>query len=708
MISRRNFLRNTGGAGLLGILPAAAVAGNVLPEKPTDPTGIPLTVSLDGAWDFCLDPEGRGIAGKWFASPEKASGWQAVQVPHTWQVDPEHVEYFGKAWYRKSFFVPESWSGSTVRVEFEAVYHSARVWLNGQSVGAHLGKGYTAFLLNLTSAIKPGAVNTLMVEADNRFDDDMLPRNHSYDWAADGGMTRPVSLHVTGSVFTERTAIVSTPDIPGKKASVAVTATLSNTSRRAVSVEVIYGCHLEGSGEVAASGQLAVKLAAGETREAVLQTLTITDPALWHFDHPDLYVLHLELRRSGELIHVIDETFGIRKIEVKNAGFYLNGERVWLMGVERMGGSNPYIGMAETSEWIRHDHDDLKILNCVFTRAHWQQDKRVLDYCDRHGIFIQCEVPTWGGATFKGMGDQPSEPIMKNGLEQLRELIHRDRNHPCIFSWGLCNEIGGQNPPAYHFAENMLKQAKRLDPERLCSYASNSLQKTPEKDVSRLMDFVEWNEYYESWYPGTVQDMEKNLALIHAAFPDKPLVISEYGWCRCTVNRTVGDPKKIDVLRSNDAVFRKHDYVGGLIFFCYNDYRTHIGDKGLGVMKQRVHGVVDLLGARKPSFDVLRYESGPVSSLNAWMNAGVLHMSLATRKTIPAYSLKGYRLRWVVYADQDIPLETGEVPLPELSPGADFSLTRKVLTKQVEKIHVEVVRPTGFSVIDKVIIEKEG
>jgi len=709
MISRRNFLRNTGGAGLLGIIPVASVAAHVLPEKPVDPTAIPLIVSLDGEWDFCLDADERGMKEKWFASPEKQSDWQQVTVPHTWQIDPEHVEYFGKAWYKKRFFVPRSWAGSTVRIEFEAVYHSARVWLNGQSVGMHLRKGYTAFFLDLTPQIKPGAVNTLVVAADNQFDDDMLPRNHSYDWAADGGITRPVSLHVTGPVFTTRVAIVSHADLAHQKAKVQVTATISNTSGGQVNLEVPFNLCLEGEGTVSAQGPVInVKLGPGETKDVVLTPVTLDNPKLWHFDHPHLYVLELELRQDGKLIHVLHETFGIRNIEIKDAGFYLNGERVWLMGVERMGGSNPDIGMAETTEWIRHDHRDLKILNCVFTRAHWQQDKRVLDYCDRHGILIQCEVPTWGGATFKGMQQEPSEVIMQNGLEQLRELIHRDRNHPCIFSWGLCNEIGGQNPPAYHFAANMLKEAKRLDSGRLCSYASNSLEKTPGKDVSALMDFVEWNEYYESWYPGTVEDMEKNLEEIHSAFPEKPIVISEYGWCRCTATRTVGDPKKIDVLRSNDAIFRKHDYVAGLIFFCYNDYRTHIGDKGLGVMKQRVHGVVDLFGARKPSFEVLRQESGPVLSLNSWMDGGSLHMQMTTRKQIPAYTLRGYELRWVVYADQDIPLEQGAVSLPDLKPGQDFSLAKKLLTPGPEKILVQVMRPTGFSVIEKTIVQQEG
>ncbi len=302
------------------------------------------------------------------------------------------------------------------------------------------------------------------------------------------------------------------------------------------------------------------------------------------------------------------------------------------------------------------------------------------------------------------MTDHPDEDIMQNGLEQLREMIHRDRNHPSIFSWGLCNEIGGQNPPAYNFAANMLKEAKRLNPDRLCSYASNSLQQTPEKDVSRLMDFVEWNEYYESWYSGTVHDMEKNLEDIHHAFPEKPIVISEYGWCRCTADRTVGDPKKIDILKSNNAVFRKHDYVGGLIFFDYNDYRTHIGDKGMGPLKQRVHGVVDLYGAKKPSYEVLRYESGPVESLNSWFDKGALHVVLNTRKKIPMYTLRNYTVHWIVYADQNIPLVEGRIPLPDLKLGAHFSQHLKIETPHPEKIIVKIVRPTGFSTINKIIL----
>lgn len=709
MISRRNFLKNSGGIGLLGLMPAAAVAGSLFVDTKAENADVQMLVPLNGRWSFSFDPGDKGITEKWFSSQDKADNWQNVEVPHTWQIVPEHANYFGIAWYKKDFFAPAAWKDKTIRVEFEAVYHSARVWLNGEQAGEHLLKGYTAFTIDLSKIIKPGENNTLVVQVNNAFDENMLPRGHSFDWAADGGIIRPVSLYITQPTFTERVAIVSEPDIENKKAAIHTEVVLCNKNNQSASLEVTCRIREEKSAVIAAEiPAQQVHLKANETKSFQLQDANIQNPLCWHFDHPDLYVLEVSLWKDGKLVHILNETFGIRKIEIKNSGFYLNGERVWLMGVERMGGSNPEYGMAEPSEWIDHDHKDLKNLNCIFTRVHWQQDKRVLDYCDRHGIFIQSEVPTWGSATFDGMKEHPDKDIMQNGLEQLQEMIHRDRNHPSIFSWGLCNEIGGQNPPAYEFAANMLKEAKKLNPDRLCSYASNSLEQTPEKDVSGLMDFVEWNEYYESWYKGTVQDMENNLELIHKAFPDKPIVISEYGWCRCTPDRKVGDPKKIDILRSNDEVFRKRDYVGGLIFFDYNDYRTHIGDKGTGPLKQRVHGVVDIFGARKPSYEVLRYESSPVESLNSWLNAGELYIALKTRERIPTYTLRNYRLHWIIYADQNIPLEAGEIALPDLKPGDNFSSHSKIKTPAPEKIIVKIMRPTRFSAMDKIIFNDNG
>ncbi|QEC52424.1 beta-glucuronidase [Anseongella ginsenosidimutans] len=699
MLTRRNFLKNAGGTGALAMLPAltlSAEANRLSGSGKTEEAHDDLLVSLNGPWLFRTDPDDRGDAEKWYELNETSPDWETVSVPHTWQVDQRYHDYLGTAWYRKVFTVPEDWMTKTLRVEFEAVYHSAKVWLNGKYAGEHLRKGYTAFMLDLSGLIRPGE-NYLVVQAGNRYDDQMLPRNNSYDWAADGGITRPVSLYITPKTYAENVRVTALPDLEQGTATIKVQTQIANTLEDRARLSVTYEI-LEDRGNrlVLSSGeQVPVVLRAGEHKIIEFPDQVLEKPLLWHFDSPNLYHIVVSLSIDGRVVHTKKDTFGVRKIEVRDAGFYLNGERVWLAGVERMAGSHPEYGMAEPASWIRHDHEDMKNLNCIFTRVHWQQDKRVLDYCDRHGMLIQVEVPTWGGGTFKGMKEEPDQAIMQNGLEQLKEMIGREYNRPSVFSWGLCNEIGGQNPPAYKFAENMLKEAKRLDPYRLCAYASNTLHYTPEKDVSKLMDFIEWNEYHESWLGGDTEDMEKNLQAIHKAFPDKPLVISEYGWCRCAPDRKEGDEKLISILKRHNAIFRKHDYVAGLIFFSYNDYRTHRGDKGIGILKQRVHGVVDLYGSRHPSYYALQEESSPVESLDVSFHDQALHVSIDTRKLIPAYTLRNYRLRWIGYADQDIPLETAEITLPDMKPGYAGAFEFKTSLAAFEKIKVEVLRPTG-------------
>ena len=400
---------------------------------------------------------------------------------------------------------------------------------------------------------------------------------------------------------------------------------------------------------------------------------------------------------DGQETHQFTLTFGVRKFEAKGNGLYLNGERVKLMGVERMAGSNPEFGMTEPSQWITHDHDDMKHLNCIFTRVHWPQDKRVLDYCDRHGILMQSEIPAWGYDTFAGMGAEPNADVFQNALEQLREMIARDRNHPSIVVWGLCNEIGGQNPPAYQFAKHMLEEAKRLDPNRLCSYASNSLDETPERDVAGLMDFIETNEYFGSWAPGTPAQVAKHLDKLHAAFPGKPVVISEYGYCACTNDRPEGDEHRIEILRSHDAVFRSKDFVAGAIFFCYNDYRTHVGYSGVGALKQNVHGVVNLCGAQKASYDVLQRESSPVESLTVENHLNAFQLGLKTRHDLPMYKLRGYKLRGTFYGEGAIPVERQEVELPEIAAGAETTAALTFSQSGVPLlVKFEVLRPTGF------------
>jgi beta-glucuronidase len=656
---------------VLAASPAPAV-------EPTFDGRVTEVSSLCGAWDFRTDP---------------AADWRTVTVPHTWQIEAPLADYRGPAWYRRTFDTVRAWQGSAVRVEFEAVFHSATVWVNGKPAGEHLRKGYTAFALDITHLLRWDGPNVILVRVDNAFDENMLPRGRSSDWAHDGGIFRPVQLLITPKVFLERADIDTFPDFSTADARLDIVALARNTGsepwKGMVSLRVID----QETGLTALTKTNVADLTIGSgSMTAAKISATLPGAKLWHFDHPHLY--DLELSTAS---HRLVSTFGVRKFEVRDGGFHLNGERVWLMGVERMAGSNPEYGMAEPEDWIAHDHADLKDLNCVFTRVHWPQDRRVLDYCDRHGILIQTEVPSWGPDTFANMANEPSEAIMANGLEQLREMVARDRNHPCICSWGVCNEIDGQNPPAYTFAKRMYEEAKKLDPTRLVSYASNSLFETPGKDVAGLMDFVMLNEYYGSWQSGTPADLAKTVDQLHQAFPAKPIVISEYGYCACTADRPEGDRKRVETLIGQDRVFRERDYVAGLIFFCYNDYRTHVGDRGLGVMQQRVHGVVDLYGARKASYEVLRTESSPIESIVVDGHPKDFKVTVRTRKHVPAYPIRGYKLRGIYHGYGDIPVERREFDLPELAAGEDTTLGVSFAEAMPLRVEFDVIRPTGFS-----------
>ena len=693
MPSRRQFLTASAGAV------AATLATSAVQATDTEAKAFPTNLaSLCGEWLFRTDSADSGKSQHWYGAAVPSIGWRQVNVPHTWQIEAPVAEYYGTAWYRRSFDVPADWRPFAVRLEFEAVFHTATVWINGQLAGEHRGKGYTAFTFDVTPLLHWGETNAIAVRVDNAFNEHMLPRGRSSDWAHDGGIFRPVQLLITPKVFVERVDVEATPNLTGGDATIAITSYIRNTSRKDWSGRTSYRIVDEASGLTVLTGSAGrgPSIKPGTIATQTMQVV-LTKAKLWHFDHPNLYRLEFSITGARES-HCFPTIFGIRKLEAKDGAFHFNGERVRLMGVERMAGSNPEFGMAEPADWIRHDHADIKHLNCIFTRVHWPQDKRVLDYCDRHGILMQTEVPTWGSATFQGMGPQPDADILENGLEQLREMIARDRNHPCLVVWGLCNEIGGQDPPAYQFAKRMLQEAKELDPGRLCSYASNSLDSTPERDVAGLMDFVEANEYFGTWAPGSAADAARYLDQIHAAFPGKPIVISEYGYCACTADRPEGDEHRMEILRTHDLAIRSREYTAGAIFFCYNDYRTHVGDRGSGVLKQRVHGVVDVYGAKKQSYELLRRESSPIESLSVENHLNAFQVILRTRGDVPMYALRGYKLSSTFYGQGDIPVELQEVEISELPAASLARLEVKFTQSEVPTaIRFEVIRPTGFS-----------
>ena len=244
----------------LTVIPAAAgtaSAASPASESGPCPPRKSEIVSLNGAWRFRLDRE---------------TGWHEVRVPHTWQIEPATAEYRGKAWYARTFDVPAQWRSSAVRVEFEAVFHSATVNVNGRPAGTHLRKGYTAFTLDITRFLHFGAKNEIIVEVDNSFDELMLPRGHSSDWAHDGGIYRPVQLLVTPQLYVEQ-ADVDADLLPDGRAALQISIYARNTGtsawRGAIGIQVR---DQSGSVVLANANAATANLSPGETRRMTLPT----------------------------------------------------------------------------------------------------------------------------------------------------------------------------------------------------------------------------------------------------------------------------------------------------------------------------------------------------------------------------------------------------------------------------------------------------
>jgi len=689
------------------------------------------SLPLSGEWRFAVDPYGLGEDKGWPAPDFDDSGWEVVTVPHTWGVMEGHANYNGIAWYRRTFTLPAKAQDAHLRLHFEAVFYLARVWLNGRYLGAHEG-GYTPFEFDVSGIARPGAENVITVQVDNKRALDRIPaslsRDWTYDWWNYGGIVRDVSLEMTSRAFIARQMVVATPHLMGvdeaDTATITATVTVSNMSAEPLEATLTADILDDGTGLSVLKPIPAqpVKVSPGQSANVQL-TATLSHPRLWHFDHPHLYRWSASLLgANGTLLHKDEVTFGIRQIELKQARFYLNGEPVRLVGLNRHADS-PWYGLAETVTMMARDYDDLKTLNMVFSRpVHYPQHRFILDYCDRHGILLIPEVPAW-----QLSAEQMSKEQMRDlEKQQLREMILANFNHPSVWAWSVGNEYQSTTPAGKDFTREMVAFVKSLDPTRPVGFASNHLGSNPQSDATAITDFVMMNQYFGTW-AGPKTRLTQALDDIHATWPDKVVIISEFGF-EPRWNRMWGPPtSQLDLARyyfvpegvapdSEEAdeqrqmviaeqmeIFRRKPFVAAAIFWCYQDYRTPSGF---------MTGVVDAERNRRGSWYRLREEYAPalieaVTFSPVQGNRRSATVTLRTRGPLdtdmPAYALRGYRLHWAVTSPEgQTVFSEGEIALPTLEPGSEWSGQAEWAVPEAEYVFsVSVVRPTGFTVIER-------
>lgn len=447
---------------------------------------IPSDLPQDASWD--------GLA---------AAG-EPVELPHTWSVEDQTGRQArrGRSTYAKRF-AAEAGEGETW-VEFRGVNACADVYLNGAHLARHEG-GYSTFRVELTSGLR--AENVLVVVADNGPSDSVYPQ--WADFTFYGGMYREVFLLRVPAAHLRLDdhggpGLVVTPALDG------------DTARVHLRAEAAGGDGVRF--EIAGVGEAEVPLVDG-----VAQTwLTIPDVRRWHgLRDPHLYVASATLVVRGEAGDRIELRFGCRTFEADpQRGFILNDEPYPLRGVSRHQ-DREGVGNALRPEHLAADLALIKELGANSVRlAHYQHDQRFYDLCDEAGLVVWAEVPQI---------TRFMPTASANATAQLVELVTQNRHHASIVCWALSNEItiAGNSAEllAVHREQNEL--VHRLDPTRPTAMAHAFLLEQDDPLVT-VADVIGYNLYY-GWYVGELTDNETFLDSFHAAHPDVPLGLTEYG-----------------------------------------------------------------------------------------------------------------------------------------------------------------------------------
>ena len=617
--------------------------------------------SLNGEWLFYLNKQETGDASFSKGLPAEAI---KVKVPHTWNIQSGQEDYIGLAWYERTFNIPQEDKGKDIRLKFHAVYRDAVVYINGKKAGEHYSSGYNAFYLDISKLVKFGGENKVVVSVSNAYSKLAIPYEKAFDWANDGGIIRDVELIVADKP-TVRYAHVKTQNTGDAYVDIKLWEPAD------ASFDCILSVKERKSGREVAN----VKQSFNARQQLFTIPFKVSEPKLWHFDHPELYDIRVTTSKKGKEADLYTSQFGFKEIKVEGEKLYLNGESVRLIGVEWMPGSNPDYGMAEPHELIDKMLQDMKEVNCVITRFHWQQDEYTLNKLDEMGILVQEEVPWW-----QQPGNLTPE-TMEIVKMQLQEMVEEHFNHPSIFSWGISNEVTGNTQPQQY--KDLVAHLRKLDSTRLSQIVENEMPFRKEKDESLLGSIPTWNEYIGTWHGNKREEVGEYFQTVKNVIGNRPLMITEHGLCE---PRFIGgDARRIDEMNFHLREWAKRDWVVAAIYFSLNDYRTHMGEEGERKFKRRTHGISGMYGERKPSFYMLKEMSAPLEILNVRYSNGGNIVTLRNKNTLPSYTVSGYQVKM----DEKI------VQLPTMTPGetTDISIPSDIRT-------FSIIRPTGYAVMN--------
>lgn len=534
---------------------------------------------------------------------------QPVRLPHTCKETPFH--YFDESLYqmvsgyRRHLLIPKDWQGKRILLTFEGAAHDSTVFCNGKKVGEH-HCGYTAFTVDLTDNVLYGQDNLLCVRLDSRENLNVPPFGYVIDYMTYGGIYRDVWLEVKEKVSLSDIFVHTAIDFRSSPVTAQITSEITLTeSDENVTIRQYY------MPKNTAAGQGSWNLLCEQTFSAdttcdkeIALTAAITAPLLWDTEEANLYILKTQLYQDNTLLDEIETTFGIREAVFKKDGFYLNGRKLRIRGLNRHQ-SFPYVGYAMPKSMQRLDADLLKKelgLNAVRT-SHYPQSHYFLERCDELGLLVFTEFPGW-----QHIGD---DSWKAQAVANAEDMIRQYRNHPSIILWGIrINE----SPDDDAFYEKTNAVAHKLDPSRPTGGVRAMKKSHLLEDVYTYNDFL-----HDGEMPGC--DPKKKVT----SDMEKPYLISEYNGHMYPTKAFDNEERRSEhaIRHANvlDAVAGQSD-IAGSFGWCMFDYNTH-KDFGSG---DRIcyHGVMDMFRNPKLAANIYacEQEQTPVLEITSSMDIG--------------------------------------------------------------------------------------
>ena len=425
---------------------------------------------LGNAWGTGLNlskgGSSTGPAGRAFAD----SSWRTVNLPHDWAIElPFDQSADGShgfkplgpgfaansvAWYRRTFELPKADAGKRLWLEFDGVFRDTTVFVNGWFIGHH-ESGYSGFRYDITDVANCGGSNVVAVKVDaSQFE----------GWFYEGaGIYRHVWLVKTGPLAIAPDGIFVYSqfknNVPGNKVEIHMQTRLLNSQTNAAAAWVRYEI-ISPEGKAIAADRQSAELrpwAQGEVRSEI----SLRSPELWSPESPKLYQLITTVESGGRVADRQQTAFGIRTVAFDpNKGFLLNGKPYVLKGTCN------HQDMAGVGAALPDALQDFRIAKLkefgdnAYRTSHNAPTPELLDACDRLGMLVMDENRLLG-----------SDAV---NLERLKGLILRDRNHPSVAMWSICNEESRQsNPDGGRVGARMQEFLKQLDPTRPVTAAEN-------------------------------------------------------------------------------------------------------------------------------------------------------------------------------------------------------------------------------------------